>query len=68
MSQVSPTLPEQERIVAALEEERRLVAGCRALIARMEAKVRERVARVWSPARGASATEGQGGSDDQRIR
>ncbi len=42
-----PPLADQERIVAALEEERRMVEGCRALIARMEAKVRERVARVW---------------------
>ena len=42
-----PPLSEQKRIVAALEEERRMVEGCRALIERMEAKVRERVARVW---------------------
>lgn len=43
-------LPEQERIVAALEEERRMVEAARALAERMEQRVRERVARVWSPA------------------
>ncbi|MCW5899866.1 MAG: N-6 DNA methylase [Flavobacteriales bacterium] len=43
-----PPLAEQQRIVAELEEERRLVAANTALVARMEAKVRERVARVWS--------------------
>lgn len=45
-----PPLPEQERIAAALEEERRMVEGCRQLVERMEAKVRERVARVWGNA------------------
>jgi len=42
-----PPLPEQQRIVAELEEERRLVEANKALVERMEAKVRERVARVW---------------------
>ncbi|WKZ66324.1 MAG: N-6 DNA methylase [Flavobacteriales bacterium] len=63
-----PPLGEQERIVAALEEERRMVEGCHALIKRMEAKVRERVARVWSSSPTASAADGDGGSDDQRVQ
>ncbi len=37
----------QQRIVAQLEEERRLVAANKALVERMDAKVRERVARMW---------------------
>lgn len=57
-----PPLPEQERIVAALEDERRMVEAARALAVRMEERVRERVARVWSPSRGASATERHIGS------
>lgn len=52
-----PPLPEQERIVAALEEERRMVEAARALAARMEERIKERLARVW-----------QTGSDDQMIR
>lgn len=42
-----PPLPEQQRIVAELEEERALVAASKTLVEKMEAKVRERVARVW---------------------
>lgn len=52
-----PPLAEQQRIVAELEEERRLVAANTALVARMEARIKERVARVWG-----------GGSDDRTIR
>lgn len=46
MSTLSPPLPEQERIVAALEEERRMVEAAGALAARMEERIKERVARV----------------------
>jgi len=42
-----PPLPEQQRIVAELEEERALVAASKTLVEKMEAKVRERVARAW---------------------
>jgi type I restriction enzyme M protein len=42
-----PDLPTQARIVAAIERERALVAGCRELMAVMEEKVRRRVAGVW---------------------
>ena len=42
-----PPIPEQERIVSALEEERQMVEAAQALAERMEARVRERVARVW---------------------
>lgn len=42
-----PDISTQQRIVAELEEERRLVEANKALVERMEAKVRERVARVW---------------------
>ncbi|MBS1943341.1 MAG: restriction endonuclease subunit S [Bacteroidetes bacterium] len=52
-----PPLSEQERIVAELEEERRMVEAAKALVARMEARVKERVERVWG-----------GGSDGQTIR
>lgn len=38
---------EQQRIVAELEEERALVAASKALVEKMEAKVRECLARVW---------------------
>jgi hypothetical protein len=62
-----PPFPVQERIVAALEEERRLVEAARALAERMEARVRERIALVWSPLPAASAADGDGGSDVQRV-
>lgn len=42
-----PPLAEQERIVAELEEERCMVEAAKALAARMEARVKERVAQVW---------------------
>lgn len=42
-----PDLPTQARIVAAIERERALVAGCRELMEVMEEKVRRRVAGVW---------------------
>ncbi|MBK7383891.1 MAG: restriction endonuclease subunit S [Flavobacteriales bacterium] len=45
-----PPLPEQQRIVAELVEERALVAASKALVEKLEAKVRERVARVWGVA------------------
>ncbi|MBS1943050.1 MAG: restriction endonuclease subunit S, partial [Bacteroidetes bacterium] len=43
-----PPLAEQQRIVAELEEERRMVGAAKALAERMEARVKERVERVWS--------------------
>jgi type I restriction enzyme M protein len=42
-----PPLDVQRRIVAELEAERKLVEGNRALIARMEAKIRAKLADVW---------------------
>lgn len=42
-----PDLPTQARMVAAIERERALVAGCRELMEVMEEKVRRRVAGVW---------------------
>ena len=42
-----PDLPTQARMVAAIERERALVAGCRELMAVMEEKVRRKVAGVW---------------------
>jgi len=42
-----PDLPTQALIVAAIERERALVAGCRELMEVMEEKVRRRVAGVW---------------------
>ncbi|MBI5916043.1 MAG: hypothetical protein HY842_11735, partial [Bacteroidetes bacterium] len=41
-------LPTQARLVAAIERERALVAGCRELVALYEGKVRERIGRVWA--------------------
>ncbi|MBS1938889.1 MAG: N-6 DNA methylase [Bacteroidetes bacterium] len=59
-----PPLAEQQRIVAELEEERRLVAANTALVARMEARIKERVARVWG---GGSDVQKIGRSDDRMI-
>jgi type I restriction enzyme M protein len=42
-----PDLPTQSRLVAAIERERALVAGCRELVGLYEGKVRERIGRVW---------------------
>lgn len=42
-----PPLPEQERIVADIEAEQRLVAGNRELITRFEKKIQATLARVW---------------------
>ncbi|HRD54333.1 MAG TPA: N-6 DNA methylase [Flavobacteriales bacterium] len=58
-----PPLAEQQRIVAELEEERRLVAANAALVARMEARIKERVARVW----GLGSARPDTPADDQKI-
>jgi type I restriction enzyme M protein len=42
-----PDLPTQQRIVAAIERERALVAGNKELIGIFEEKIKRRIARVW---------------------
>jgi type I restriction enzyme M protein len=42
-----PPLVEQERIVAELEEERKLVDANRELIRRMEARIKAKLDEVW---------------------
>src|SRR5207244_2901089 len=60
-----PPLPEQERIVAEIEAEQRLVDANRELIERMEKKIAAALARIWgdepAPAGPTDAAAGQEG-------
>ncbi len=56
-----PPLPEQERIVAEIEAERRLVDANRELIQRMERKIAAALGRIWGeePAAAGPTSEGK---------
>jgi type I restriction enzyme M protein len=62
-----PPLAEQEALVAEVEGYQSEIAAMKQAIDEKESQIRERVARVWSPSPAASAADGDGGSDAQRV-